>query len=853
MSRLLNTRIERARRALAARLGLPASAGLLLWLVRLFFRPVREGARDWPALAAAWLAQGAAERLDLAGRQGVGIRLWRLFVRPARPRRPLAAPTRRRPAPVQAQSSPLRQWLDRTLEPVWRFANRQRRRMAARLPRIDWHGAGHRFARIAALLNRVRGLTPLMLLGAAVAGLLMFTTPLPIGGQLTVFAVVWVAVMLLRKVPGRFPTLMMMALSLLMTLRYIWWRATETLDLMTPLEIVIGYLLFAAEGYTWLVLILGYLQTAWPLARRPKPLPADPAQWPTVDVFIPTYNEPLSVVQPTIHAARSMDWPADKINIYVLDDGRRPAFREFCEQVGVHYLTREDNRHAKAGNINSALGKSGGDYIAIFDCDHIPTRSFLQMTMGEFIADPQCAMVQTPHHFFSPDPFERNFDTFRRVPNEGSLFYGLIQDGNDLWNATFFCGSCAVIKRAPLLEIGGIAVETVTEDAHTALKLHRRGYNTAYLRTVQAAGLATESLSSHIGQRIRWARGMAQIFRIDNPLFGKGLKLFQRICYSNAMLHFFYGIPRLIFLTMPLAYLVFGLHVINTSAALIAAYVLPYLVIANITNSRIQGKYRHSFWAEVYESVLAWYIVLPTTLAFIDPKLGKFNVTAKGGRIEDDYLDWTITRPYLVLLALNVVGLAIGVGRLVFWSTGEPGTVVMNMVWASVNLLMLGAAIGVAREARQIRISHRIPMRVPATLLLPDGTTVACRTENYSLGGLGLLLPVDLSLTEGQRIGVCLSRGAREYHFAATVTRNVNRHVGVRMDDLSIEAETQLIQCTFGRADAWVDWVDDQPEDVPLRGLKEVIEMGYQGYLRLYDALMDAVEDLLRRRRPRRS
>ncbi|MDI8507060.1 glycosyltransferase, partial [Salmonella enterica subsp. enterica serovar Lubbock] len=157
--------------------------------------------------------------------------------------------------------------------------------------------------------------------------------------------------------------------------------------------------------------------------------------------------------------------------------------------------------------------------------DHVPTRSFLQMTMGWFLKEKQLAMMQTPHHFFSPDPFERNLGRFRKTPNEGTLFYGLVQDGNDMWDATFFCGSCAVIRRKPLDEIGGIAVETVTEDAHTSLRLHRRGYTSAYMRIPQAAGLATESLSAHIGQRIRWARGMVQIFRLDNPLFGKGLKL----------------------------------------------------------------------------------------------------------------------------------------------------------------------------------------------------------------------------------------------------------------------------------------------------------------------------------------
>lgn len=139
-----------------------------------------------------------------------------------------------------------------------------------------------------------------------------------------------------------------------------------------------------------------------------------------------------------------------------------------------------------------------------------------------------------------------------------------------MWDATFFCGSCAVIRRKPLDEIGGIAVETVTEDAHTSLRLHRRGYTSAYMRIPQAAGLATESLSAHIGQRIRWARGMVQIFRLDNPLTGKGLKFAQRLCYVNAMFHFLSGIPRLIFLTAPLAFLLLHAYIIYAPALMIA-------------------------------------------------------------------------------------------------------------------------------------------------------------------------------------------------------------------------------------------------------------------------------------------
>jgi cellulose synthase (UDP-forming) len=305
-----------------------------------------------------------------------------------------------------------------------------------------------------------------------------------------------------------------------------------------------------------------------PLERKPVPLPDDQEAWPSVDVFIPTYNEPLSVVRATVLAASVLDWPEDKLNVYLLDDGRREEFRAFCEEAGVHYVTRTNNAHAKAGNINAALKKSSGDFVAIFDCDHVPTRSFLQVAMGWCVRDPKMAVVQMPHYFFSPDPFERNLGTFGKVPNEGELFYGLLQDGNDEWNATFFCGSCAVIQRAALLEVGGVAVETVTEDAHTALRLHRHGYNSAYMAVPQAAGLATESLSAHVGQRIRWARGMAQIFRVDNPCSARALDgaaplLRQR---DAALL---LRPAALVFLTAPLAYLFFGAHVIHASALMI--------------------------------------------------------------------------------------------------------------------------------------------------------------------------------------------------------------------------------------------------------------------------------------------
>jgi cellulose synthase (UDP-forming) len=641
----------------------------------------------------------------------------------------------------------------------------------------------------------------------------------------------------LSLIPGRWVTLTLIIVSVTTSLRYLHWRMSTTVGNEDGLDMALGLVLFFAESYAVLVLVLGYVQTAWPLERKPVALPADSRTWPTVDIYIPTYNEPLSVVRTTILAAKALDWPADKLFVHLLDDGRREEFRLFCQRAGVNYIVRPDNKHAKAGNINHALKKTRGDLVAIFDCDHIPTRSFLQLTVGWFLRDPKIALVQTPHHFYTPDPFERNLSNFKKIPNEGELFYGPIQKGNDLWNATFFCGSCAVIRRAPLEEVGGIAPETVTEDAHTMLKLHRRGYSSAYIDIPQAAGLATESLSGHVGQRIRWARGMAQIFRVDNPLLGRGLGLVQRLCYASAMLHFFYGIPRLIFLTAPLAFLVFDAHIFNASAETILAFALPHMAHAYLTNSRIQGAHRHSFWAEVYEATLATYIIYPTTLALISPKLGKFNVTAKGGVVDHDYFDHKIAFPYLVLVALNLFGTGMGIYKLTR-PDAQTSAIFINLAWSGYGLLFLCATLAVAWERRQRRVFPRVDARLPATLRTADQKVVACETINLSTSGLSLLAPMELAVAKDDLVDVTIVIGKDDVPAEARVVQKHGRVLRLTFESMSIESEESLVRATFSRPAAWLGWADGRRRDRPLVALFTVIWHGLSGLARLPRALI---------------
>lgn len=687
---------------------------------------------------------------------------------------------------------------------------------------------------------------------AALVAVLLFaiviTVPLDLYQQSAIAALAFVASLKIRKLSwGRGGILIMIGISLLMTMRYLYWRLTSTLDFETATDASFGYLLLFAEVYGITCLVLGYIQTAWPLERQPVMIDRPPSEWPTVDVFIPTYNEDLSVVRLAVLAALTLDWPAEKLRVYLLDDGRRDAFRDFAQTCGAIYLTRDNNRHAKAGNLNEALKRTSGDFVAIFDCDHVPTRSFLQVSMGSFLRDPKLAMVQTPHFFFSPDPFERNLETHGKVPNEGQLFYGLVQDGNDIWNASFFCGSCAVLRRAPLEEIGGVAVETVTEDAHTALKMSRLGYNMAYIAVPQAAGLATENLSSHVGQRIRWARGMAQIFRIDNPLFGSGLTMGQRLCYANAMLHFFYGLPRLIFLVAPVAYLVFGVNVFTASTSMVLAYALPAIVLASITNSKIQGNHRHSFWNEVYETVLAWYILMPVLMALLNPRWGKFNVTAKGGKIDQEYYDWKMALPYVLLLAVNGICAIFGITELLQGSD-KPFTALINGVWVVYNTVILSASAYVANEARQIRHTPRIKATFPATISRTNGRTIMCETANFSSTGLGLKLPKDngIKWDIGERVHVSIFRGEKESTFPGTVQTG-GQFVGIQFDaSLTLKQTKELAKMTFGRADMWATEWDKHTHDQPMKSIKNVV--GY-GFINLFSLIRSGIRGAFVKRR----
>ncbi len=583
----------------------------------------------------------------------------------------------------------------------------------------------------------------------------LITTPLTVRQQgVVAIALILVGQVVVRteakqsdKTVNEYFHLFLVWLSPVTTMRYLYYRFAYTLNFDTWVNGFFCVLLLVAELYAVLTLVLAYFQTLKIKDRETVDLANYPQdQWFSVDVYIPTYNEPVDIVRKTALAALAMDYPEDKKQVYVLDDGRkyperRKKLKQMCEEIGCKMLIRPNNDHAKAGNINTAFNTTKGDLVLILDCDHIPVREFLMRTVG-FFYNPKVSFVQTPHWFYNPDPFERNLQTKGEIPVMNELFYKVLQKGNDFWNACFFCGSAAVIRKTHALEIGGIAVETVTEDCHTAFRLHSLGYESVYYDQIMIAGLAPETFASYVGQQVRWARGMAQILRLEFPLLNwkaKHLTLGQRICYFSATSHFFYGFPRLIYAITPTLFLLFSINPIQGLGIETLFYAFPHLLISLNANYVTYKQVRFSFWNEVFEFVMSFQTGYVTLMAVINPKLGSFNVTDKGVSVSKRSFDWQSVQGLLVVTALVIAALL----AVPFWLLLRPEdteAVLVNAMWCVFNSVLLIAGLLVAFEQPQQRPKHRLPRRLPVTVHTTDQSWPA---ETVNISESGVLIALD--------------------------------------------------------------------------------------------------------------
>lgn len=583
--------------------------------------------------------------------------------------------------------------------------------------------------------------------------------------------------------------LVMTGFAVLM-LRYFWWRVTvtvlpaDTLDLQS----VFVWGIFAVEIIAWFDSLVGLLALSRRSDRRAeadrgeaRPRATDPADLPVVDIMIATYNEPLDVLERTIVGALAVDWPADKLRVWVLDDGRRDWLRAYCAETGAGYLTRPDNSHAKAGNINAGIARTDGDYFLVLDADFVPRQTFLYRTVG-FFDDPRIGIVQIPHSVFNHDPMQTSLGMQRDMPDDQRFFFDAVMPGRDGWDCAFCCGSNGIVRRAAMEAIGNkLPAGSITEDMLLTMALLRKGYVTRYLNERLAVGLAPESLAAFFVQRARWARGAIQLLFLREGPLGPGLTPIQRAMFLPT--HWIsQSLSQIVAMSTPAVYLLTGLlPLVNANATTVLAYQVP-AILGAIMVIRLYAPWQYYPIAATTHGVLQAFRLLPTILVtLVKPHGHAFKVTPKG---QDAMGGPQVDMPTVVMATVLTFATAVGLLLNANINTRivEVGALIPIVAfWAILNMVVLMLVATIAVSPPVLRAEERFDLMEPVRLRHQSGTT---RAELLDMSLSGALLsvsqgdaagPAEFSVGDWMLVGI-----ADVGHIRAQIMRRIGAGAGAK-------------------------------------------------------------------------
>lgn len=617
-------------------------------------------------------------------------------------------------------------------------------------------------------------------------------------------------------------------LSLVFSVRYLWWRAGYTFNFESTATLSVSVLLFLAECYgvvsVALLAINGFSK-----GEAAPPQAGSIGAMRSVDVFVTIYNEPADILRRTLIGCNALDYPKDQVKVHVLDDGPREEIRELAQAMGVNYISRPDRKHAKAGNINNALARTSGEIVVIFDTDHVPVRSFLKETLGYF-EDDKTAFVQLPHHFYNPDNFQRNLNLERAMGHEQDLFFHVIMPSRQKDNSVMFAGSSALLRRSALEDIGGIKVETAIEDTHTGMALQAKGWKGVYHPHILSAGLSPESYAGYLTQRGRWTRGGIQIFVLDNPLFKTGLSLRQRLHYFGSILYFFHALPRLVFLVAPLSFLMLSLNPLVAEGTTLVGYFLPHYLLGHLMLKTLGGRYRNPFWSDVYEAAGAFQISLVVLQTLVNPEKLIFRVTPKGeNAVEEKIPVWQVL-PHIVVLCLTVAGLIAATASMTFSGVYENlDAFALSTGWALYNIILLACAVEATRERRRFRKDFRLSRSMPAVVdtgeRVLEGMTSDLSDSGASVELKGRwYLPHDLTVTITAPYGEQVSA---KVELARTRFAPGGKTVlGLRFTEPTRELQDAVVRLAFSPAASWsgVEWPGSKNS---IKSLEQIVRAAF--------------------------
>lgn len=456
-----------------------------------------------------------------------------------------------------------------------------------------------------------------------------------------------------------------------------------------------------------------------------------------VDVFIATYNESFEILERTLLGACAIEHP--DLRVWLLDDGARDWARQLAAAHGAEYLCRVKGRHAKAGNVNNGLREAlrtgrRPEFVLLLDADFVAGRHILQRTLPLFHAA-DVGIVQTPQHFFNPDPIQSNVMSPAVWPDEQRYFFNVLMPSLDAWDGAFCCGTSAVMRVAALEAIGGLATETVTEDMLTSFKLSEHGWRTVYLNEPLSLGLAPEGISAFVVQRSRWCLGAVQQVYTRWSFLGIGrlrpidrLNNFASVLYWTTSFWF-----RLMVLAAPAAWWWTGVTLYRADTAALLRNMLPWLAFTIMFMSVYGRNFVVPLLSDVSQLVPSMAVIRAAITGLLLPGGHKFKVTDKGLSSNGVTVHWGRMAPFLLLALVTLAGMVSGL-RPTSIVRGQPGTM-MIVFWSLVSSVLLAITCVACVDQPKRRTDERFQSGERAVLLAAGGRHMVCRINDISLGG----------------------------------------------------------------------------------------------------------------------
>ncbi len=590
------------------------------------------------------------------------------------------------------------------------------------------------------------------------------------------------------------------------TLRYLVWRSFTTLNFSGTLNSIFSIILLIMEI---LMIISSIIQLVLTLKIKNRRREADSYSQavlagmyqPTVDILIPTYNEPAFILKKSIVGCQAIDYPRKKI--YLLDDTRRPEIEYLAQELGCHYITRNDNKYAKAGNLNHAIQYSNSELIVVFDADFIPTTNFLTRTVG-FFQDKKNALVQTYQSFYSPDPVARNLGLEKHLPQDAEFFSRYYQPLRDAIDTSICYGSSFVVRRSSLEAIGGFVTESLSEDYFTSITLASKGNRVIFLNESLSAGLCADNMAGHVLQRLRWGRGTLQAFFINsNPLKIKGMKPWQRLAHLEGISQWFMNIFRLIFLIVPILYAFLGIVPWQTTIQEWLYFFLPFYLLQLATFSWLNYRSRSALISDIYSVVQCVPISVVVIQTMLRPFAEKFRVTPKGIAKDSYYFNWQLAYPTIVLFILTAFSIWHSGAQIANDSSQIDRDILMNIklasIWNVYNLIVLGLAILVMLDVPKSNPYEWFEEKYSVSLTIGD------RVYN---GITKLISEVGVEIEVREKIeftaeAVILEIPEEKLKLRSAIIDVRDSIVRLEFDRLNLETERQLIEILYCRPGRW--------------------------------------------------